>query len=52
MTTSIALGRAAACLERFAIGLCLAVVASAFFHAADTQISALTAPPVAVTAEV
>ena len=37
MTTSIALGRAASCLERFAAGLCLTLVASAFLFAAEAQ---------------
>ncbi len=37
MTTSIALGRAASCLERFAAGLCLTLVASAFLFAVEAQ---------------
>ena len=43
MTNSIALGRAAARLSHFASGVCLALVVSAFFHAADAQFSASTA---------
>lgn len=38
MTTSIALGRAASCLEHFAAGLCLTLVAAAFLYAAEAQI--------------
>jgi len=53
MTTSTALGRAAACLEHFAIGLCLTLVASAFLYAADAQISAAAdAPPAPASAQV
>ncbi len=53
MTTSIILGRAASCLEHFAAGLCLTIVASAFLYAADAQISAAAdASPATVTAEV
>lgn len=48
MTTSIALGRAASCLERFAAGLCLTLVASAFLFAAQAQ--AQEAPAAAATA--
>ncbi|HWW11128.1 MAG TPA: hypothetical protein VN018_01325 [Brevundimonas sp.] len=52
MTTSTALGRAAACLEHFAIGLCLTLVAAAFFYAADAQFSAAAdAPPAPVAAQ-
>ena len=48
MTTSTALGRAASCLERFAAGLCLTLVAAAFFSAAEAQIS--VSPPVPAAA--
>lgn len=51
MTTSNALGRAAACLEHFAAGLCLTLVAAAFFCAAGAQVSASAEPPAAVTAQ-
>lgn len=44
MTTSH-LGRAVACLEAFAGGLCLTLVAAAFLHAADIQISAVVGAP-------
>lgn len=37
MTASIALGRAASRLERFATGLCLTLVASAFLFAVEAQ---------------
>lgn len=48
MTTSITLGRAASCLERFAAGLCLTVVASAVLFAAEAQAQA-AAPAAAPT---
>jgi hypothetical protein len=47
MTTST-LGRAVACLEAFAAGLCLTLVATAFLSAAEAQISP-SAEPVAIT---
>lgn len=50
MTTSTALGRAASCLERFAGGLCLTLVASAFLHVAGAQ--AQEAPAAAPAAAV
>lgn len=37
MTASTVLGRAASCLESFAAGLCLTVVASAFLYAAEAR---------------
>lgn len=52
MTTSIALGRAASCLEHFAAGLCLTLVAAAFLHAAEAQVSAsISAQPTPVATE-
>jgi hypothetical protein len=51
MTTSNALGRAAACLEHFAAGLCLTLVAAAFFYAAEAQISASAEPSAAITTQ-
>lgn len=48
MTTSTVLGRAASCLERFAGGLCLTLVASAFLYAAEAH--AQEAPPPAPAA--
>ncbi|WP_439472556.1 hypothetical protein [Brevundimonas sp.] len=48
MTTST-LGRAVACLEAFAAGLCLTLVASAFLSAAEAQISPLNEPVAAVS---
>lgn len=44
MTTSTALGRAASCLESFAAGLCLTLVASAFLFAAEAHAQAAPAP--------
>ena len=44
MTTSIALGRAASCLERFGAGLCLTLVASAFLLAGAAQAQAQETP--------
>jgi hypothetical protein len=46
MTTSISLGRAVSCLERFAAGLCLTLVASAFLHAAEAQARGVSTAPV------
>ncbi|WP_420471313.1 hypothetical protein [Brevundimonas sp. FT23042] len=43
MTTST-LGRAVACLEAFAAGLCLTIVASAFLTAMDAQTTARPDP--------
>lgn len=49
MTISIALGRAASCLEHFAGGLCLTLVATAFLHAATAQAQTAVEPaPAAV----
>ena len=48
MTTSIALGRASSCLERFAAGLCLTLVVAAAFFAAEAQIS--VSPPLPAAA--
>lgn len=52
MTASIALGRAASCLEHFAAGLCLTLVASAFLFAVEAQarpvVSTAAAPIAAV----
>lgn len=51
MTTSTVLGRAASCLERFAGGLCLTLVAAAFLNAAEAHAQEAPAPaPVAVAA--
>lgn len=52
MTTSTVLGRAASCLEHFAGGLCLTLVASAFLHVASAQAqeAPAAAPPPAVAA--
>jgi hypothetical protein len=51
MTASTVLGRAASCLESFAAGLCLTIVASAFLYAADARAETppSEAAPVAVT---
>jgi hypothetical protein len=46
MTTST-LGRVVACVESFAAGLCLTLVATAFLSAAEAQISTPTEPIVA-----
>lgn len=48
MTTST-LGRAVACLEAFAAGLCLTLVATAFLSAAEAQISPSAEPAPAVS---
>ncbi|WP_420479590.1 hypothetical protein [Brevundimonas sp. FT23028] len=48
MTTST-LGRAVACLEAFAAGLCLTIVASAFLSAVDAQTTPPSAPVAAVS---
>lgn len=45
MTASTVLGRAASCLESFAAGLCLTVVASAFLYAVDARAEAPAAAP-------
>lgn len=45
MTTSIALGRAASCLERFAAGLCLTLTASAFLFATEARAQEAPATP-------
>jgi hypothetical protein len=50
MTTSIALGRAASRLERFAAGLCLSLVASAFLFAGGALAQEPAAAPVPVPA--
>lgn len=56
MTASIALGRAASCLEHFAAGLCLTLVASAFLFAVEAQarpvVSTAAAPIAAVAAPI
>ncbi len=46
MTNPTALGRAAACLEHFAAGLCLTLVACAFLFAAEAQAQEASAAPV------
>lgn len=51
MNASNALGRAASCLEHFAAGLCLTLVAAAFFCAAEAQVTASAAPPAAITTQ-
>lgn len=48
MTNSTVLGRAASCLEQFAAGLCLTLVAGAFLHAGAAH--AQTAPAAAAVA--
>ena len=44
MTTSTVLGRAASCLEHFAAGLCLTLVAAAFLNAAEAHAQEPPAP--------
>jgi len=44
MTTSTVLGRAASCLEHFAGGLCLTLVAAAFLNAAEAHAQEAPAP--------
>lgn len=51
MTNSIKLGRAASYLSHFASGLCLTLVVSAFFYAAEAQASAVIEPAPAVCAD-
>ena len=48
MTTSTVLGRAASCLERFAAGLCLTLVATAFLNAAEAHAQEAPAAPAPV----
>lgn len=50
MTNSIKLGRAASYLSSFGAGLCLTLVASAFFYAAEAQATAVIATPAPVCA--
>ena len=50
MTTSTVLGRAASCLEHFAGGLCLTLVASAFLHAGSASAQEAPAAPAPVAA--
>lgn len=50
MTASIVLGRAASCLESFAAGLCLTLVACAFLYAVDARAEAPADAAAAVSA--